>query len=47
MQPTASPVSVGLGARRLEHIRPWMEPCVDAGKLPGSGVLVACSGEIA
>lgn len=41
MQPTASPESVGLGARRLEHIRPWMEPCV------GAGVLIALAGEIA
>jgi len=47
MQPTASPESVGLGTRRLERIRPWMQAYVDDGKLPGASVLVARAGEIA
>ena len=34
MQPTATPESVGLGTKRLERIRPWMQACVNAGKLP-------------
>lgn len=47
MQPTASPESLGLGTRRLERIRPWMQAYVDDGKLPGASVLVARAGEIA
>ena len=47
MQPTATPESVGLGTKRLERIRPWMQACVNAGKLPGASVLVARAGEVA
>ena len=41
MLPTTTPESVGPGTEGLERIRPWMQGCVDAGKLPGAGFLVA------
>jgi CubicO group peptidase (beta-lactamase class C family) len=44
---TARPEDVGLSAKRLAHIQPWMQALVDSGKLAGAEVIVNRRGRTA
>lgn len=47
MHTTVKPEQVGLCARRLARIRPWLQAYIDAGKLPGGLVMIARRGQVA
>jgi CubicO group peptidase (beta-lactamase class C family) len=44
---SARPEEVGLSAKRLAHIQPWMQALVDSGKLAGAEVIVNRRGRTA